>query len=171
VIDADRRATQKVRDGRESCAASDRASSTEHPRRCILEQMENSAPQRVLGIGGIFFKARDPAALGAWYRDNLGVELESWGGAVFRWSGPHNPTATGTTVWSPFPADTRYFSPSESSFMVNYRVADVRAMVAELRAKGVTVDDRIEESEYGVFGWAMDPEGNRLELWQPPEGR
>ncbi len=127
--------------------------------------------QRVLGIGGIFFKAADPKALAAWYRDNLGVELEPWGGVVFRWSGPHNPSGVGTTVWSAFPADTKHFAPSASSFMVNYRVADCRAMVEQLRAKGCAVEERIDESEYGVFGWVMDPEGNRVELWQPPQGR
>ena len=127
--------------------------------------------QRVLGVGGIFFKSADPKALGAWYRDNLGIELEPWGGAVFKWSGPHIPACVGTTVWSPFKADTKYFEPSTASFMVNYRVADVRAMVEELRAKGCTVDERVDESEYGIFGWVMDPEGNRIELWQPPEGR
>ena len=127
--------------------------------------------QRVLGVGDIFFKARDPAALGAWYRDNLGVDLESWGGAVFRWNGPENPSGTGSTVWCPFKADTKYFAPSDAPFMVNYRVADARAMIEHLRANGCAVDDRIEETEQGVFGWVMDPEGNRVELWQAPKGQ
>ena len=127
--------------------------------------------QRVLGVGGIFFKARDPAALGAWYRDNLGVDLESWGGAVFRWNGPENPSGTGSTVWCPFKADTKYFAPSDAPFMVNYRVADARAMIEQLRTHGCAVDDRIEETEHGVFGWVMDPEGNRVELWQAPKGQ
>jgi catechol 2,3-dioxygenase-like lactoylglutathione lyase family enzyme len=127
--------------------------------------------QRVLGIGGVVFKSRDPAALGAWYRDNLGVEVESWGGAVFRWRRLENPTGEGSTVWCPFKADTHYFAPSEAPFMVNYRVADVRAMVAQLRANGCSVDDRIEETQQGVFGWVMDPEGNRVELWLPPSGQ
>ena len=127
--------------------------------------------QRVLGVGGIFFKARDPAALGAWYRDNLGIDLESWGGAVFRWNGPENPSGAGSTVWCPFKADTKYFAPSDAPFMVNYRVAETRAMIEQLRANGCAVDDRIEETEQGVFGWVMDPEGNRVELWQAPKGQ
>lgn len=126
--------------------------------------------QRVLGIGGIFFKAKDPAALSAWYHDNLGVEVEAWGGAVFRWNNAENPSGVGSTVWCPFKADTKYFAPSEAPFMVNYRVADARAMIEQLRAKGCTVDERIEETEQGIFGWVMDPEGNRVELWQPPAG-
>ena len=120
--------------------------------------------KRVTGIGGIFFKARDPAALGAWYQKHLGIPLEAWGGAAFRWAGE------GTTIWTPFAADTKYFAPSEAPFMVNYRVDDLHALLAALRAEGCTVDDKVEESEYGKFGWVMDPEGNRLELWQPPAG-
>lgn len=119
--------------------------------------------QRVLGIGGVFFKARDPASLGAWYRDHLGIDIEPWGGAVFHASGPHS------AVWSPFPADTTYFAPSEAPFMINFRVADVRAMVDQLRTRGCSVDERIEETPQGIFGWVMDPEGNRVELWQPPQ--
>ncbi len=119
--------------------------------------------QRVLGIGGVFFKARDPASLGAWYRDHLGIDIEPWGGAVFHASAPHS------AVWSPFPADTTYFAPSEAPFMINFRVADVRAMVEQLRVRGCSVDERIEETPQGIFGWVMDPEGNRVELWQPPQ--
>jgi predicted enzyme related to lactoylglutathione lyase len=126
--------------------------------------------KRVTGIGGIFFKARDPAALGAWYQTHLGIPLEAWGGAAFRWAGEHNPSGTGTTIWNPFAADTSYFAPSSAPFMVNYRVDDLHALLAALRAEGCTVDDKVEESEYGKFGWVMDPEGNRLELWQPPAG-
>jgi predicted enzyme related to lactoylglutathione lyase len=127
--------------------------------------------KRVTGIGGIFFKARDPAALGAWYQKHLGIPLEAWGGAAFRWAGEHNPAGVGTTIWNPFAADTSYFAPSSAPFMVNYRVDDLHALLAALRAEGCTVDDKVEESEYGKFGWVMDPEGNRLELWQPPAGQ
>jgi predicted enzyme related to lactoylglutathione lyase len=126
---------------------------------------------RATGIGGIFFKARDPAALAEWYRVHLGLPVEPWGGAALRWAGEHNPAGVGTTVWSPFKADTQYFAPSEASFMVNYRVADLHAVLAALRAEGCDVDDKVEESEYGKFGWVIDPEGNKLELWQPPEGQ
>ena len=122
--------------------------------------------QRVRGIGGVFFKARDRAALAAWYRDHLGVPVEDWGGARFVWA-EHDP-ADACTVWNPFAADTAYFAPSQASFMFNFRVDDLDAMLAQLRAAGAEVDERIEDSEYGRFGWVMDPEGNRVELWQPP---
>jgi catechol 2,3-dioxygenase-like lactoylglutathione lyase family enzyme len=115
--------------------------------------------ERVIGIGGIFFKANDPAKLAAWYREHLGVELASFGGAVF---GP-----TGDTVWSPFPQDTTYFG-SDRPFMINYRVASLDRMLAQLRAAGVSVDEKVDRSEFGNFGWAIDPEGNRFELWEPP---
>ena len=125
--------------------------------------------KRVTGIGGIFFKANDPKALGAWYREHPGVNVEAWGGAIFRWADDN--AGAGMTTWSPFSADTTYFAPSTASFMVNFRVHDVRALVAALRAEGCDVDEKIEESEYGTFGWVMDPEGNRIELWQPPAGQ
>lgn len=127
--------------------------------------------ERVTGIGGIFFKARDPKALGAWYKTHLGVEVEEWGGAAFRWSGPDNPQGTGTTIWSPFKEDTSYFAPSDAPFMINYRVADLHALLAALRAEGVEVAEKTEESEFGKFGWVIDPEGNKLELWEPPPGQ
>jgi len=124
---------------------------------------------RVQGIGGIFFKARDPDALREWYRKHLGLDIQSWGGVAFRWSDAE-PERPGVTVWSLFPADSKYFEPSTAPFMVNYRVADLERVRAELRAEGCAVDDRVEESEFGKFGWVMDPEGNRLELWEPPLG-
>lgn len=127
--------------------------------------------KRVTGIGGIFFKSRDPKALGAWYRTHLGIEVEAWGGAAFRWKGPDNPDGVGTTAWSPFAEDTDYFAPGTAPFMINYRVEDLHALLAAWRAVGVQVDERVEESEYGKFGWVIDPEGNKLELWQPPAGR
>lgn len=127
--------------------------------------------KRVTGIGGIFFKSRDPKALSAWYRDHLGIDVQAWGGAAFRWKGPDNPEGIGTTVWNPFAADTNYFAPSSSSFMINYRVEDLHALLAVLRAEGVQVEDKVDESEYGKFGWIIDPEGNKLELWQAPAGQ
>lgn len=125
--------------------------------------------KRVTGIGGVFFKAKDPKALGAWYREHLGLNVEDWGGVAFRWA-DDNPNGDGATIWNPFKADTTYFAPSSSSFMINYRVADLDALLAALRAEGCDVDDKVEESEFGKFGWVMDPEGNKVELWQPPEG-
>ena len=127
--------------------------------------------QRVTGIGGVFFKARDPKALGAWYQQHLGIALEDWGGAVFRWVSDDNPTGTGTTTWSPFAESSSYFAPSQARFMINYRVADLHVLLAALRSEGCAVDDKFDESEYGKFGWVMDPDGNRIELWQPPAGQ
>lgn len=127
--------------------------------------------KRVTGIGGIFFKAKDPKALGDWYRRHLGIEVADWGGAAFVWRGAHNPDGIGTTIWSPFAADTQYFAPSEAPFMINYRVEDLHALLAVLRAEGVQVDEKTEDSEFGKFGWVIDPEGNKLELWQPPAGQ
>lgn len=120
--------------------------------------------ERVTGIGGIFFKARDPDQLKAWYHQHLGVPLGEHGVVVF--ASKDDPA--GQTVWSPFAHDTTYFAPSTASFMVNFRVRDLDAMLAQLRAAGARIDDKIDDGELGRFGWAMDPEGNRFELWQPP---
>ena len=124
--------------------------------------------ERVQGIGGIFFKAQDPVGLREWYSRHLGIKLEAWGGAVMpTGAGQNNP---GYQIWSLFPADTEYFTPGSATFMINYRVVDLRGLLAVLREEGCQVDDRVEESEQGIFGWVVDPEGNRIELWQPPAG-
>jgi predicted enzyme related to lactoylglutathione lyase len=126
----------------------------------------------VTGIGGIFFKANDPAGLGEWYRKHLGLDVEDYGGVTFRevdTSAGLSPKRQAYTVWSPFAADTDYFAPSEKPFMINFRVNDLDALLVQLRSEGVKVDERTEKSEFGYFGWAMDPEGNRIELWEPPE--
>ena len=128
--------------------------------------------KHVTGIGGIFFKANDPDKLGEWYRKHLGLEVEGFGGVIFRegeTSAEQSPKRQAHLVWSPFAADTDYFAPSEKQFMINFRVNDLDALLAQLRRDGVTVDERTEKSEFGYFGWAMDPEGNRFELWEPPE--
>ncbi|RNF84203.1 VOC family protein [Montanilutibacter psychrotolerans] len=127
--------------------------------------MSDSKP-RVHGLGGVFFKADDPAALSQWYADHLGIPMEGWGGAVLPW----NRVDTGEracTVWSPFSADTRYFEPSTKPFMLNFRVDDLDATLAALRAEGCNVLDRGEDSEQGRFGYVVDPEGHLIELWQP----
>ncbi|MDE2257827.1 MAG: VOC family protein [Xanthomonadaceae bacterium] len=126
--------------------------------------------KRVTGIGGVFFKSKDPEALGVWYKTHLGIDVQAWGGAAFQWKSADNPEGTGTTAWNPFAEDTRYFAPSSAPFMINYRVADLPALLAVLRAEGVTVLDKVEESEFGKFGWIIDPDGNKIELWQPPAG-
>jgi predicted enzyme related to lactoylglutathione lyase len=123
--------------------------------------------QRVTGIGGIFFEARDPAALGAWYRDHLGLDVTDWNGAIFQWGGEGSDA--GITIWSPFAADTEYMAPSTSPFMINFRVADLDALLAALKAEGCDVVDNTLASEQGKFGWVIDPEGNKVELWEPAE--
>jgi predicted enzyme related to lactoylglutathione lyase len=116
--------------------------------------------ERVTGIGGVFLRGQDSDALRAWYAANLGIAVEEWGGFPFQ------AESGDTTVWSIFAGDTGYW-PQAQQVMVNYRVRDLDAMLAQLRAAGVEVDERVEEMEFGRFGWAVDPEGNRFELWQP----
>ena len=125
--------------------------------------------KRVTGVGGVFFKAKDPKALGQWYRTHLGINVEEWGGAVFKWA-DDNPDGAGATNWCLFKDEASYFAPSVSSFMINYRVEDLDALIALLREEGCDVDEKVEDTEFGKFGWVMDPEGNRVELWQPPKG-
>ena len=122
--------------------------------------------KRVTGIGGIFFKAKDPKALGAWYRDHLGLDVNDWGFATFDWGGPGS--EKGSTIWTVFKSDTTYLEPGTASFMVNFRVADLHALLAALRSEGCNVEERTDESEQGKFGWVIDPEGNKVELWEPP---
>ena len=117
--------------------------------------------EEVQGIGGVFLRSSDPDALRAWYSEHLGMTMEDYGTTFAAREGDQ-------TVWAPFPFDTGYFGRGEQQAMVNYRVHDLDAMLAQLRSAGVDVDTRVEEHEYGRFGWATDPEGNRFELWQPP---
>ena len=124
--------------------------------------------KRVVGLGGIFFKARDPETLSAWYRTHLGINIESWGGTSFGIDDQQRANPNAVTVWSIFKDDSAYFEPSQSGFMINYRVEDVHAVLAALRAEGCNVVDKVEESEYGKFGWVIDPENNKIELWEPP---
>ncbi|HET7773709.1 MAG TPA: VOC family protein [Burkholderiaceae bacterium] len=128
--------------------------------------------KRVTGIGGIFFKARgDAAALAAWYGKHLGIDVQPWGGAAFSWAGPDNPQGVGSTIWSVNSADSDTFAPSTAPFMINYRVADVHALIQALREEGCNVQGEVQDSEYGKFGWVLDPEGNKIELWEPPAGQ
>ncbi|WP_166830519.1 VOC family protein [Thalassoroseus pseudoceratinae] len=126
--------------------------------------------KRVTGFGGVFFKSPDPKALGEWYRKHLGMDVQDWGGVTFQWATPDNPSGVGTTVWSPFKEKTDYFEPSKADFMINLRVDDLHALLAVLREEGCQVDDKTEDSEFGKFGWVIDPDGNKVELWEPPEG-
>ena len=121
--------------------------------------------EKVTGIGGIFFRVQDPERMAAWYRDHLGISSEN-GYAVFDWRENEKPDAPGSTVWSVFPADTDYFGPARPAFMINYRVANLEKMLDQLRQGGVTVE-KVEDSDYGTFAWITDPEGNRVELYEP----
>lgn len=127
--------------------------------------------QRVTGIGGIFFQAKDAAALQEWYRQHLGIDVQEWGGTAFAWTDSDGKPTGGTTIWSVSPETGDRFSPGRAPFMINYRVDDLHAVVAALRAEGCNVLDRIDESEYGKFAWVMDPEDNKVELWEPPPGQ
>lgn len=126
--------------------------------------------KRVTGIGGVFIKAKDPGALQAWYRQHLGIDVQEWGGAVFESKPAGESASPESTVWCIFPASSTYFDPSQAPFMVNYRVENLDALLEALRAEGCDVDPKSQDSEHGRFGWVMDPEGNRIELWQPPAG-
>jgi predicted enzyme related to lactoylglutathione lyase len=119
--------------------------------------------RRVVGLGGVFFKARDPEKLYAWYEKHLGLTRSGSDAVIFH----HKGDESGATVWSIFPADTRYFDPSPAPFMINYRVEDLDALLEVLAAEGVPIDPKREEYEYGKFAWITDPEGNRIELWEP----
>lgn len=126
---------------------------------------------RVTGIGGVFFKATDPSALGVWYKKHLGIDVQSWGGAAFRWSDAAGQPVAGTTAWSIGSAESDHFAPSTAPFMINYRVDDLAGLLQSLRSEGCNVLDKTDDSEYGKFGWVIDPEGNKVELWQPPDGQ
>jgi predicted enzyme related to lactoylglutathione lyase len=127
--------------------------------------------KRVTGIGGVFFKSRDATTLRQWYKQHLGVDVQAWGGTSFDWTDSTGKPTGGTTVWSIHPEDGDQFAPSNASFMINYRVEDLYAVVAALKAEGCNVLDKIDDSEYGKFAWVIDPDGNKVELWQPPVGQ
>lgn len=120
---------------------------------------------KVIGLGGIFFRSRDPAALAAWYGEHLGLDVNpSFGGAIFN----EDEARPGYTLWTPFAADTEYFGERTQACMINFRVDDLDALLTRLAAAGVWVDERREDGDFGRFGWIRDPEGTRVELWQPP---
>ena len=122
--------------------------------------------EKVTGIGGIFFKSKDPKKMREWYNTHLGLDAKDYG-ATFDWREAADPTKEGSTTWSPFAETTKYFEPSTKDFMINYRVADIVALVEELKKEGVTVVDEIEDSDFGKFVHIIDLEGNKIQLWQP----
>jgi predicted enzyme related to lactoylglutathione lyase len=123
--------------------------------------------KRVTGLGGIFFKVNDKAAMLAWYKKHLGINAEDWG-AVFKFTDDKQPE-TAYTAWSTFKADTTYFAPSNKDFMINYRVDDLDALVELLKQEGVQLIGEPTNDDFGKFAWIMDPEGNKIELWEQPK--
>lgn len=124
---------------------------------------------KVKGIGGVFFRGADSQAQNEWYQRHLGVPVTEEGCAIFRWREHGDPSKEQKTIWSVFPSDTDYFGNAEQQFMVNYIVESLDAVLAELKKDGVRIAERVEESEFGRFAWCFDPEGNRIELWEPPK--
>ena len=122
--------------------------------------------KRVTGIGGIFFKSKDPKALGEWYKTHLGLDVTEWGGAIFPWGGEGS--QEGMTIWSTFSETSDKMAPSTSPFMVNYRVHDLDALMSALKSEGCQVIENNEASDFGKFGWVIDLDGNKVELWEPP---
>ena len=121
---------------------------------------------RVTGVGGVFLRSKDPKALAAWYAEHLGITLEDYGGASLKWS-DEVPPGTGQTVWCTFAHDTDYFGEGQQAVMINYRVDDMDALLAQLSAAGVWIDPKRQDESYGRFAWVKDLDGNRLELWEP----
>jgi predicted enzyme related to lactoylglutathione lyase len=129
--------------------------------------MQGKTMARVTGIGGVFFKSKgDHAALAAWYQHHLGMPLEAWGGAVLRWPDDGGPDK-GVTAWHVAPRDTTWFAPSDAPFMINYRVDDLAGLLANLREAGIEILKGPESDDNGSFAWIADPDGNKVELWEP----
>jgi catechol 2,3-dioxygenase-like lactoylglutathione lyase family enzyme len=133
------------------------------------EARQDAPMERVTGIGGVFFKASDPQRIKAWYVEHLGVPVDKDGYVTFEWR--EHDGGQGQTVWNPFSRDTQYYRPSEASFMVNYRVRDLDAMIAQLNERGIPLVGDRETSEAGRFAWILDPDGNKIELWEPPPAK
>ena len=124
--------------------------------------------KKVTGIGGIFFKCKDPNKMKEWYKEHLGMDTNQYG-ASFEWRQHDDPTKKGTTQWSPFSETTKYFDPSTKDFMINYRVEDLEGLVEQLKTEGVTIVDNIESYDYGKFVHIIDVEGNKIQLWEPSD--
>jgi len=123
---------------------------------------------KVTGLGGVFFRCENPEQLRGWYRESLGIEAEQYGFS-FLWRELDDPERRGYTVWNPFPESTDYFEPSDKQFMINYRVDDLEGLMQKLQAAGVRIAGGVEQYENGKFAWIVDPEGNKVELWEPIE--
>ena len=132
----------------------------------IKQNKNKTTMKKVTGIGGIFFKCKDPKKMTEWYHKNLGLNTNPYGGATFEWYEGADSTKKGQTQWQPFPETTKYFEPSTKDFMINYRVENLEALVEELKKEGVTIVDKIESYDYGKFVHILDAEGNKVELWE-----
>jgi predicted enzyme related to lactoylglutathione lyase len=136
----------------------------------IISKQSNkqTTMKKVTGIGGIFFKCKDPNKMKEWYKTNLGLNTNEYG-ATFEWREASDSTKKGSTTWSPFAETTKYFEPSAKDFMINYRVENLEALVEELKKNGVTIVDAIQAYDYGKFVHILDVEGNKVELWEPAD--
>ncbi|GAA4326416.1 VOC family protein [Mucilaginibacter gynuensis] len=133
-----------------------------------VDKNEKEPMKKVTGIGGIFFKCKDPKAINQWYNEHLGFDTSPYGTA-FAWRDAEDSTKKGLTQWNPFPEDTKYFAPSAKDFMINYRVENLEALVMQLKKENVTIVDQVETFDYGKFVHILDPEGNKIQLWEPAE--
>jgi len=129
----------------------------------VCEAAAPAPAGHITGVGGVFFKAKDPKTLAAWYRDMLGLPLEAWGGAALRYDPAKHPPSVG---WNAFPSTSKYFAPSGADFMIDYVIDDMDALLARLKAKDVAILKQSDD-ENGRFAWILDPEGNKVELWEP----
>lgn len=145
---------------------SDVFASSKNLKKSNMSDQQNSSVKKVTGIGGIFFKSENPKEMREWYAKNLGVPATDYG-ATFDWLEKDDPKKEGSTTWSPFKEDTKYFEPSKKDFMINYRVENIEGLVEELKNNGVIIVDKIEDSPYGKFVHILDLEGNKVELWEP----
>ena len=133
----------------------------------IIIKHPNNKMKKVTGVGGIFFKCKDPKKMTEWYKDNLGLTTNPWGGATFEWYEGADSTRKGQTIWQPFPESTKNFDPSTRDFMINYRVENLEALIEEFKKNGVTIVDTMETVDFGKFIHILDAEGNKIELWEP----
>jgi predicted enzyme related to lactoylglutathione lyase len=136
--------------------------------RTIISNKKNIKMKKVTGIGGIFFKCKDPKAINEWYKTHLGFDTGPYG-TSFEWRQADDSTKKGVTQWNPFAENTKYFAPSTKDFMINYRVENLEALVEELRKENVTIVDKIEAYDYGKFVHILDLEGNKIQLWEPKD--
>ena len=148
-----------------ACVAFLIGTTNSHPERAPAS--EDSELTRVTGIGGVFFKSGDPSLTREWYLTHLGIAFQDWGGFSFLWQERDQPSETGYTVFGVFSDSTEYFSPSNEPYMLNFRVADLDGLVAALRDEGVEIAGEIEQHPNGKFAWILDPEGRKVELWEP----